>query len=345
MTFEELTKHRSKEFAEAYFAYFKTDWNRPKSFSTGDTRPLVEEEIKYATAMNKYYKYSAKSILKNKTPEYCNPPKTWDINWKNLKPTIFAPVDNNSFLPPISNTVLLPEIKNNIKYLYEISKRYCFDSRRYGWKALFDDEKKRMSEESLWIVSTCFVKATKGVADKVSVEHFKKIVKRYNNITLEQACDFYTIAPMMRQCSNWVKFSWCLVNLFKYIKDCCNRQFPKELETWIRYREFATKTASLLLYLTCDKLTTIPVDSHVMLAAKNLNLTSASSADEISWQLAQIIPKKDYIKFNDTIGSIRQKLGNRKKKKSLLEKAKKWKPDFYPTLEKLISIKKITLVL
>ena len=50
-------------------------------------------------------------------------------------------------------------------------------------------------------------------------------------------------------------------------------------------------------------------DSHAKLVAQKLGLTSnATSANEISSQLMQILPDSGYIKFNDAIGTARQKL-------------------------------------
>ena len=67
------------------------------------------------------------------------------------------------------------------------------------------------------------------------------------------------------------------------------------------------------------------MDSDLKVFCRKLGLTNASKddADEISWQLSQILSKSEYIKFNDAIGSVRQKLADQKTRSNFLDEAKK----------------------
>jgi endonuclease III len=90
-----------------------------------------------------------------------------------------------------------------------------------------------------------------------------------------------------------------------------------------QFCEIGTKTAALLFHAAFNKSLTLPVDSHVWYAFRNLGWTNAKSTDKCSWQASSWMDLSYFIKTNDAIGSIRQTLTNKSKKHRLLRLAKK----------------------
>ena len=100
-----------------------------------------------------------------------------------------------------------------------------------------------------------------------------------------------------------------------------NGEFPTELSEWIKFYGISTKTAAVLLQLVYGKVTTVPVDLHVKVFCSKLGLTNTTG--EISWQLTEILPAQEYIKFNDAIGPVPQKLADNKERPRFLDEVKK----------------------
>ena len=87
-----------------------------------------------------------------------------------------------------------------------------------------------------------------------------------------------------------------------------NGVVPLDFGTWLNFYEIGPKTASLIFHAAFNQAATLPTDSHVWYAFKKLNWTNASYPNKCSWQASQRMNPEYYIKSNDAIGSIRQKI-------------------------------------
>jgi endonuclease III len=101
---------------------------------------------------------------------------------------------------------------------------------------------------------------------------------------------------------------------------------PKDFSTWINFYEIGPKTAALLLWSAFGVRSTLPVDSHVWHAFQKWGWTNALTAAECSWQAGQWMPPTEFITTNDVIGSIRQKMQMKGKRRVLIRLAESQMP-------------------
>ena len=151
------------------------------------------------------------------------------------------------------------------------------------------------------------------MGDKVSCGHFQKVISNNPTISLDAHKDPQWFASILQQTSKWVKNTFVLVNIFKYIQEEWNGVPSQDFKDWINFYEIGTKTAALLLHLAFNKSSALPVDSHVWHAFRKWEWTNAKSPDEWSWQASTWMDPAYFIKTNDAIGSIRQSLADKDK--------------------------------
>ena len=85
------------------------------------------------------------------------------------------------------------------------------------------------------MVALLFIKATNGVADAVTVPYFKEITKQMadeNNdlfhMTLEDLMHPEYVAPLICQCSKWVKNTYFICGVAQYIIDHKGLEFSND---------------------------------------------------------------------------------------------------------------------
>ena len=178
----------------------------------------------------------------------------------------------------------------------------CSSSEHNNWNQILQPLPIGSLQQVLWALA--FLKSTNGVADKVSCSHFKKLISKDPNISLNFCDSPYKITAMIRQTSKWVKNTYVLVNIFRYIRDIWKGELSLDFHQWLKFKEIGPKTASLLFHAAFNLVYSLPVDSHVWHAFKKWNWTNAQSEDKCSWQALDWMEKQYYIKTNDAIGSI-----------------------------------------
>jgi endonuclease III len=110
---------------------------------------------------------------------------------------------------------------------------------------------------------TAFLKSTNDVADKGSCGHFRELVKSAPTLTLDFHQQPYLIAAMLQQTSKWVKNTFVLMSIFRYIETEW-KGFPSDdFSDWLRFYEIGRKTGSLIFHAAYGKMMTLPVDSQV----------------------------------------------------------------------------------
>ena len=107
-----------------------------------------------------------------------------------------------------------------------------------------------------------------------------------------------------------------ICRILEYIQKENNGVFPTDLKFWVNFFEIGTKSASLLIYAATGVQVGLVCDFHVVGALTALNLTTAVSSDEVMYQAEKWIPKEEYLRTNDAIGSIQQIIRRKKKKDS-----------------------------
>ena len=142
-------------------------------------------------------------------------------------------------------------------------------------------------------------------------------------------CERDFVALLIKKTGIWVKHSVLLSRIFQHIKEN-GGDTPKRVKEWIQFKEVKTKTAVLILIGMGLKPETIPVDVHVMRLILGLGMSNGKDANEISWQLSQMIDKKYYEKMNNWIGCISQKLRDLKTIKAHLNAMLKHLEDYHP---------------
>ena len=294
-TFYSYLISRGEEHAEALKAY--TEWKKtlPKE-RMGTSRPLLPQEVAYFDFAQKYYQCDT---LRPNKHRFTSPPKCWQNRFDKLtKPT---------------------DYKHLIDSLCNFSRSECAQCQRNNWNQVLGPLQEGSLPRVLWALA--FLKSTNGVADKVSCCHFKKLIEKDPEISLDLCDQPYRIAAMIRQTSKWVKNTFVIANIFRYIRDVWHGVPSRNFNDWLEFKEIGPKTASLLFHAAFNLTSTLPVDSHVWHAFKQWNWTNATSEDECSWQALRWMESTYFIKTNDAIGSIRQALADKKKKKPLLTKA------------------------
>ena len=295
-TFYSYLISRGEEHAEALKTY--TDWKKalPKE-GMGTSRPLLPQEIAYFDFAQKYYQCDTTRPHKHR---FVSPPKCWQKRLDDLcKPTDYY--------------------QHSLNSLAAFSRSECAQSQRNNWNQVLGSLQEGSLQRVLWALA--FLKSTNGVADKVSCCHFKKLIEKDPRISLDLCDEPYQIAAMIRQTSKWVKNTFVISNIFRYIRDVWNGIPSTKFNDWLQFKEIGPKTASLLFYAAFNMSSTLPVDSHVWHAFKQWKWTNATSEDECSWQALKWMESSYFIMANDAIGSIRQALADKKKKKKLLTKA------------------------
>ena len=178
----------------------------------------------------------------------------------------------------------------------------CSSSEHNNWNQILQPLPIGSLQQVLWALA--FLKSTNGVADKVSCSHFKKLISKDPNISLDFCDSPYKITAMIRQTSKWVKTTYVLVNIFRYIRDIWKGELSLDFHQWLKFKEIGPKTAGLLFHAAFSLVYALPVDSHIWHTFKKWKWTNARSEDECSWQALDWMEKQYYIKTNDAIGSI-----------------------------------------
>jgi endonuclease III len=285
-----------QDYADHWQSYYLWKRNFPKD-PIGTFRPLTDPEKSYFDFAKQYYQH----IPTRRTSEHSffSPPAPWKKRLQLLTPP-------DQFI-------------TQMDALIQFSNKFCHDSERNNWNDVLAQLQKGTIEHLIWAVA--FLKSTNGVADTVSCGHFAKVIAKVPNLTLQVYKDPYLIAAIIRQTSKWVKNTFVLVNIFRYIDEVWNGTPSDDFREWLMFFEIGPKTASLIFTSVFDQTVALPVDSHVWHAFRKWQWTTAKSPDECSWQASKWMPPSYFIKTNDAIGSIRQALADNKKKHTVLRKA------------------------
>jgi endonuclease III len=292
-------EERVQQHADVCKTYTEWKASLPKE-RIGTLRPLLEPEIKYYEFAQTYY--MTLPTLREHTHKFSNPPMTWKARL-----SAFIPPENFSFL---------------MDHLIQFASLRCSKSERNNWNKVLPEDILPYGTLNRVLWSIMFLKSTNGVADKVSCGHFLKLIQKQTTLSIDSYLDPHSIAAMIRQTSKWVKNTFVLVHIFRHIKEEWNCKPSHNFHDWINFYEIGPKTASLFFHAAFNELVTLPVDSHVWFAFKKWNWTNAKNEDECSWQAYNWMDPKYFIATNDAIGSIRQTLAEKSKRKGLLHHAK-----------------------
>jgi endonuclease III len=213
----------------------------------------------------------------------------------------------------------------------------CRDAERNNWNDVLEPLEKGSIERLLWGIA--FLKSTNGVADKVSCGHFRKLIRKNTHMSLDMHTQPYRIAEILRQTSKWVKNTFVLMNIFRFIQEKWKGVPSQNFHDWINFYEMGPKTTSLLFHSVFDTQVTVPVDSHVWYAFRKWKWTNAKTPDECSWQASQWIPPSYFIKTNDAIGSIRQGLAQHVPQRKLIRSSRQLPLEVRDLIQGLISKK------
>jgi endonuclease III len=294
-TYEDYFNKFGPEHAEIWKTY--SEWKKKLGPEvTGTIRPLHSQEIEYFNFHRSYYEKLP--VIRQKTHCFTDPPLSWKKRYSS------CPIPLN--------------FQYVMDFIIEFSKKHCPNSERNNWGKVLHKIPLGSLQRLLWGIA--FLKSTNGVADTVSCGHFRKLIEQSPDISLELCEHPLQVASMIRQTSKWVKNTFVIINIFRYIKENWYGIPCDDFHRWINFYEIGPKTASLLLHAVWDKSSTLPVDSHVWDAFRLWEWTNATTADECSWQASCWMPDEYFIKTNDAIGSIRQSLANKSSQHILLKK-------------------------
>jgi hypothetical protein len=119
-------------------------------------------------------------------------------------------------------------------------------SERSNWNQVLEPLPLGSLERILWV--TAFLKSTNGVADKVSCGHFRELVKNAPTLTLDLHQKPYLIAAMLRQPSKWVRNTFVLMNIFRYIETEWKGVPSEDFSDWLCFYEIGPETGSLVFH-------------------------------------------------------------------------------------------------
>ena len=153
---------------------------------------------------------------------------------------------------------------------------------RANWESVFDPLP--LNSESRFCWGLLFSKSTNGVSDKITCNHFRKIIKKVGDLTLDKIIDDEIfICRLLCNSSKQNMNTVAVQNVCNFIVKENKRNFCLKFEELINFRDFAPKTVSLLLYCVFNKVTTVIVNRHVKNISKALGWChSVSDDDEIS---------------------------------------------------------------
>jgi endonuclease III len=315
-TFADYVENFGEEHAIVWRTY--TNWKfahfkGAKKEKTGTLRPLYLEEIEYFEFAKKYYQHLP-PLREGKHP-YISPPAKWKTRLLDL---------------------VVPTYQNEIDALVEFvsSSKICSKSERSNWNDVLAPLHHGSLERVLW--SIAFLKSTNGVADKVSCGHFRELIRQNPHLPIRIHEDLHAIAAMLRQTSKWVKNTFVIANIFRYIEHKWNCVPSEDFCKWLEFYEIGPKTGALIFHAAFGRMETLPVDSHVWFAFRHWGWTNALSPTECSWQARSWMDPSYFIKTNDVIGSLRQTLANYKNRKEILRHARKQLPSH--VLELLVKL-------
>ena len=94
--------------------------------------------------------------------------------------------------------------------------------------------------------------------------------------------------------------------MFQHIVINEKGRLPLDLESWMKYHQFQSKTITLILYALTGEAPTVPVDRHVYRFFQVCGLSNATEPEEMAYHLKDVFEAEDYIRINDDIGSLAQ---------------------------------------
>ena len=248
----------------------------------GSYRKLTEDEKKYFKEQSN--QYNNKPVLREH--EYNNPSKLWQERLKVLQKR---------------RKIIINEMKLFIEY----SKENLQHTERMNWESVLAPLS--FGSESRFCWALLFLKSTNNVSDAVSCNHFRILIKKIGNLTMKKLVkDKFFASQILRQCSKWVKNSFAINNICKYIIKEREGNYRLSYNELINFFEMGPKTAALIMYSVFGEITTVPVDSHVYEIAKKLNWSDGTSAEEVAWHFQYLVPDDMKIAINDACGSIKQ---------------------------------------
>ena len=310
--FPEYVERFGVEHAEKWVAY-NTFRKTLRAETPGTIRPLLPPEKDYFDFVKKYYEHLP--TVRVSPHNFNKPPPSWIKRY-------------SEFHPPVSYINLLASLAQFVK-----DCKACSASERNNWHDVLSPFPIGSLSRVLW--SIAFLKSTNGVADKVSCGHFRTIIKKSHQLSIEIYNDPYAIASILRQTSKWVKNTFVIMNIYRHIHLIWNNVPSQNFSEWLEFYEIGPKTASLIFHAAFGKLTTLPVDSHVMHAFSKWGWTNAKSPDECSWQASQWMDPSLFLSTNDTIGSIRQTLADHRGRRQVILRSRTLSPKLRTLIEAL----------
>ena len=207
---------------------------------TGTIRPLLQQEIKYFEFARRHYQDLA--TIREGTHKFNDPPPSWKMCY--------------SGCPNLSYREVIDTLSH-----FVLNCKECSKSERDNWSDVLSPLSIGSLDRVLW--SIAFLKSTNGVADKVSCGHFRHLIKDNNTLSIRSHEDLYKVASILRQTSKWVKNTFVVTNIFRYIEQEWNGVPSQDFSKWLDFYEIGPKTGSLIFYAAFGKMMTLPVDSHV----------------------------------------------------------------------------------
>ena len=289
----------------------------------GTIRSFTEIEMMFWTLQSKTYRHFP--TLKDRPNNWMvNPPLKWDERLLHLKKT------KRQIVRKVCDAAIV------------LSKSIALSMERSNWIAALNELPGTQANgsinmnqlepewaEHVYIVVVMFCKSTNGTSDKIILNHWQRAIPKLPKLSLKLVTEQPEImAQILRQTSCWVKNSVCLRKVFSHIRTDESVGLPTGFDYWIRFREFQSKTISLIQYCLGVRPISVPVDRHVMDFFSVLGCVPPGKEEELAFQLHYILDEHKHRPVNDAIGS-RGQLKSDKKMRPYMEDTINSMEDFY----------------
>ena len=155
-----------EKYGEQYAAVISTYLvyrKQTKAEAVGTARPLVVQEVMYYEYMRR--KYEKIPAIRPEISSSVAPPEIWWTRYNDFGSPTTPPED----YAPLLDT------------LQQFSKIHCNDAPRNNWEAVLSPL--RLGTQLRFIWALLFIKCTNGVADTVTCQHFKDLIKAHHPVS------------------------------------------------------------------------------------------------------------------------------------------------------------------
>ena len=146
------------------------------------------------------------------------------------------------------------------------------------------------------LIGTILSARTKDENTSVAV---KKLFSKYKTARELAKANVSTVKKIIKPCGFYRVKARRIIKVASLIDSRYNGKVPDKLEELLKLPGVGRKTANCVLVYAFEK-PAIPVDTHVHRICNRLGLVNTKTPEETEFELMKKIPKKDWIRNNDT---------------------------------------------